>query len=342
MALVAYPDSASDDEGTEHDKTPVHPVQPAHPPTKPDAAATKPKPTPSDALPPLPPAFHDLYAVNARVSTSDNPDLHGGRRRAVPHIQGNWPSHVYLEWIPTQRESIALLNLIQHVKSVLELENNKRVKKLPVPQDITPSLQSDLGVPLPLHVSLSRTLQIKTEDRETFLDTLGASLRRCAVPVFNFEFQGLKWVPNFERNRWFLVLAIKRPENDELNTLLHACNQAAKSTGHPALYTGGAGDGPMEDVDHDHRPKRRKVDKNDPQTHDYSPYFHVSIAWNLTEPDAEWTALVQKIDATEYIQTPDAVFDAVKVRIGNAVHNIPLAAKRPGLGKSGRAGLGLG
>lgn len=94
MALVAYPDSASDDEGTEHDKTPVHSVQPAHPPTK-----------PSNALPPLPPAFHDLYAVNARVSTSDNPDLHGGRRRAVPHVQGNWPSHVYLECKDTDMAS---------------------------------------------------------------------------------------------------------------------------------------------------------------------------------------------------------------------------------------------
>jgi hypothetical protein len=228
------------------------------------------------------------------------------------------------------------------VKTLLELENAKRVKKLPVPV-ITPSLQSDLGVPLPLHVSLSRTLQIKTEDRETFLDTLSASLRRCAVSSFGFKFQGLKWVPNFERNRWFLVLGIKRPEHDELNTLLRACNQAASNTGHPGLYTGGAGDGPMEDVDHKHGPKRRKVDKNEPQTHDYSQYFHVSIAWNLAEPDAEWTALVQSIDASEYIQSPDAVFDSVKVRVGNAVHNIPLAPKRPGLKKSGRSmGLGLG
>jgi hypothetical protein len=223
------------------------------------------------------------------------------------------------------------------VKDSLEFQNAKRVKKLVIPE-IVPSLQSELGASLPLHVSLSRTLQVKTQDREAVLETLRVSLRRSAVRAFDFEFEHLKWVPNFERNRWFLVLGIKRPEYDELNGLLNACNEAVESHGHPGLYTGGMGDGPMEDRDLDDGSKRRTVDTVQRRKHDYSEYFHVSIAWNLAEPDTEWMTLVQTIDTSKYIQLPEAAFDAIKVRIGNAVQNITLPAKRAV--KGGALGLG--
>lgn len=87
MSLVQYPDSDSDSE----DKA-ILSAQ------KPKAPLKRKRSEPSsDDLPPLPAAFHDLYSTAARVSTSDNPSLHGGRQRAVPHVEGNWPTHVYLE-----------------------------------------------------------------------------------------------------------------------------------------------------------------------------------------------------------------------------------------------------
>jgi hypothetical protein len=242
--------------------------------------------------------------------------------------------------IPTQAESDTLQSLIQHVREVVESCNKENATSHDVPK-IVSFLQSEFGAPLPLHVSLSRTLQLKTEDRDGFLETLRSCLRKVAVRSFHFKFHSLKWVPNFERNRWFLVLRIEKPTDNELNKLLSACNEATHKCGHPALYSGGQGDGPMENNTAQDDFKKRKRETLEDVEDDRSERFHISIAWNLEEPEPEWISVIKAIEVGRYLATPEATFNTVKVRVGNVVHNINLSAERSGRTiKRGIMGLG--
>jgi hypothetical protein len=92
MALVDY-DSA--DEGENEDSTGLSHMPKASSAGCKDLKRKRLANNPD--LPPLPSKFHDLYASKVRLSTLDDPSLHGGRKRITPHVEGNWPSHVYIE-----------------------------------------------------------------------------------------------------------------------------------------------------------------------------------------------------------------------------------------------------
>lgn len=101
MALVDYSSSGDDeDHQDEEDDFPAEEERKTNTPgiLKPLQNSLKRKhdAAPS-SLPPLPSRFLDLYASNARASAHDDPSLHGGRKRTTPHIQGNWPTHLYIE-----------------------------------------------------------------------------------------------------------------------------------------------------------------------------------------------------------------------------------------------------
>lgn len=88
MALVQYSDTESDTEESE-EKPPRPAKKSRHNSSSVDDRVS--------SLPPLPTAFRDLYASSTRVSVRDDPSLHGGRKRVIPHVEGNWPTHIYLE-----------------------------------------------------------------------------------------------------------------------------------------------------------------------------------------------------------------------------------------------------
>ncbi len=89
MVLVEYSDSETSD-GPQPDQT--HSRSQSSRGIKRKLASAS-----ESTLPPLPDSFHDLYASTARISSQDDPSLHGGRQRVKPHVEGNWPTHVYVE-----------------------------------------------------------------------------------------------------------------------------------------------------------------------------------------------------------------------------------------------------
>ncbi|RDA95567.1 hypothetical protein CP533_1233 [Ophiocordyceps camponoti-saundersi (nom. inval.)] len=245
-------------------------------------------------MPPLPAAFHDLYASTVRYSVVDDPGLHQGRKRQNPHVPGCWPSHVYVEWHPTQTQHETLGQLLSKVEVVV----GQGIK-------LHRFLSSDLGVPLPLHISLSRPLSLRTANKDAFLDRLTQSIRAAGVAAFAVSPCGLAWYKSPDSDRTFLILrvAVKTGLNPQLTALLARCNTAVSLFGQPKLYQG---------------------------TRDEAVgvAFHVSIAWTFGLPGEEATLETLKLfKQKEFFGMSSWQIDVsgVKAKIGNIVTHIPLA-----------------
>ncbi|EON98320.1 hypothetical protein UCRPA7_6145 [Phaeoacremonium minimum UCRPA7] len=339
MGLVDY--SSSDSEAEPPAEAPA-----AEPPsrkrrttgrttTAPDAAVPGPD-TASSALPPLPSAFHDLYASTVRPSPVDDPSLHQGRRRQIPHVAGNWPSHIYVEWHPPAGAHALLHGLL----SALGAELRSPSAESSSPIELSTFLTSDLGAPLPLHVSLSRPFVLRTDEKDAFLEQLGEAVRGSGVAPFELRAPALAWHRSPDSNRSFLVLRVRSssssgnrggsrpdgqapgPHNRELATLLERCNKLVASYGQPTLYQqkpgaeGGDGSGSATDA------------------------FHISIAWSFAEPTAELrdrtAAVFARDEFRDAIPEIPVSVNEIKVKIGNVVTNVTLKGYSKGGDKSGQ------
>ena len=143
----------------------------------------------NSSLPPLPDTFHDLYASTTRLSNQDDPTLHAGRQRAIPHIEGNWPTHVYIECMfslshppahqtftkayqnrghPSTEHSLRLQTIIT---SLFQISSSSK-------HQITSLLPSHLNASLPTHISLSAPITLQTHQRDPFIDILTTNIRK--------------------------------------------------------------------------------------------------------------------------------------------------------------------
>ncbi|PWY71066.1 hypothetical protein BO94DRAFT_476806 [Aspergillus sclerotioniger CBS 115572] len=296
MALVQYSESESESDN----EPPQRPVK------RPRQTSNQP------SLPPLPAAFHDLYASSTRVSVRDDPSLHGGRKRVIPHVEGNWPTHLYLEWYPSKDELSILGDVIDQINDRLDISTTQ----------LHSLLHSDLGAQLPLHISLSRPVVLRTEQRQPFLKEFQSALKESPIPSFDVSTKSLDCVSNYEKTRWFYVLRADKPEEDNLNRLLRLSNRSLARVEQPPLYE------TSQDVaavlESKSRTAQPQVSRGTGQTRgDYSHCFHVSLAWSLTGPSSEEREEIVSIDLQK-VHGLNIRFDCVKVKIGNNVSSIPL------------------
>lgn len=97
-----------------------------------------------------------------------------------------------------------------------------------------------------------------------------------------------------------MVLGLDRQSDVPLDRLLGICNTAAAHLGQPRLYE-------------DRLESSRAIDRES--------CFHISIAWTLETPGEPKQSMK---GAAEKLET-NILFDIVKVKMGNTVHDIPLA-----------------
>ncbi|KAI9374407.1 U6 snRNA phosphodiesterase Usb1 [Aspergillus egyptiacus] len=290
MALVQYSDSESDAE----QEAPPRKISKIRQDTQ-SRRQTSP-------LPPLPATFHDLYASSTRISVRDDPSLHGGRKRVIPHVEGNWPTHIYIEWYPSKKELEILGDIITQAEDILHGERTK----------LHSLLHSDLGAQLPLHISLSRPVVLRTEERQPFMDTFEAALYDSDITAFDVQLRSLDWVSNTERTRWFYVLRAQSLHGDYMNRLLRISNRSLALFGQPPLYESDS-------------PKAHAAQGNTSDSpNDVSEAFHVSIAWSLAEPSPDDRNRMEDVDL-QMLKELKIRFDCVKVKIGNHVSSIALS-----------------
>ncbi|KAI1136115.1 hypothetical protein F5Y05DRAFT_124528 [Hypoxylon sp. FL0543] len=353
MALVDY--SSSDSESA---------VEEAPSATAKRRKTSHHKPSDEPALPPLPSAFHDLYASTVRVSTSDDPTLHQGRKRVNPHKAGNWPSHLYVEWHPTPSQRNTLTTLLSALQPALS--------SLSV--DLTSFLVSDLGAPQPLHISLSRPIVLSTSQKDLFLEELITRVKSSGVAPFDLAPRGLEWHRTPESARSFLVLRVASAS---------AVSPATTSTAAPSPGVGSEARRPNtpslalltshaeEDKEAAKAPQATPATISSPTHHHHQQNpqltallqrcnalakehqqpplyahkansgddaFHISVAWSFAPPTPEVRRRTEELFAAHSSGATRGEIlglrvrvDGIKAKIGNVVTHVPLPVR----GKTG-------
>ncbi|KAG2034870.1 hypothetical protein BDR03DRAFT_923630 [Suillus americanus] len=181
----------------------------------------------------------------------DDPALHQGRVRAIPHVEGQYAAYVYIPL--ALHPGTALYSLVDEVLHATK----EMVPAAHVIGEIVSSSRNSGGLVVnssrrvrELHLSLTRPIFLRAHQREEFKQAIKLIASRRTP--FQASFATFSELTNDERTRAFLSLEVGAGHN-ELRDLLSALSPTLQSLRQRDFYS--------------------------------QPRFHVSIAWVLLDPD---------------------------------------------------------
>jgi U6 snRNA phosphodiesterase len=186
-------------------------------------------------------------------------------------------------------------------------------------------LNSDLGTPLPLHISLSRPFVLATAEKDDFVNQLHRSFEQSEIAAFSVHPAALRWYHSPDSARSFLVLQVcgasgkskDGDRNPDLAELLSRCNAIVRSFGQSELYAA---------------PSLAATNEGN-EGGSVGSAFHVSIAWAALDQWRQHRASNQPqplsvVSGGSQIAGYEIMVDCIKVKIGNVINNIPLQRHR--------------
>lgn len=136
-----------------------------------------------------------------------------GRVRAVPHVVGNFATHIYFR-VPLERKELTAL---------LELPSKAFGKGVWKEIDGEP------------HVSLSRTVFLRAYELEPFVARLRAEVGALKLGTFDASFSSWRVFGNDTGTRWFASL-VQAGGVEESKALIGAADRALEAFAQPVYY----------------------------------------------------------------------------------------------------------
>lgn len=142
--------------------------------------------------------------------SNDDPEKHCGRKRQIPHVTGNWSSHLFIN---CEHLASILEDFFEHVK-----ETTQDIEIIEAP-----------------HVSLSKNFIVKYHWIDNLTKVLSQNLKFKTFQL-KFSTSSVQFLSNEDSSRHFACLLVNNSCNDDLERLIEVIDQSLKEFDLPSYY----------------------------------------------------------------------------------------------------------